>query len=157
MNAGIKTTGMEDGKVRLSTLWVFVLLNYLYCDVVALMNPDLLKQFIAGNVGGIPVTEEFLLGGAILMEIPISMVLLSRVLTYAANRWANIIAGTIMTAAQFSSLFFGSSPTMYYVFFSLIEIACTALIVFYAWKWPIPGYPSLIAPNEGYDQPGGIK
>jgi hypothetical protein len=138
MNASIKTTGIEDGKVRLSTLWVFVLLNYLYCDVVALMNPDLLKQFIVANVGGIPVTEGFLLGAAILMEIPIAMVLLSRVLKYRANRWANIIAGVIMTIVQFSSLFVGPSPTMYYVFFSIIEIACTALIVGYAWKWANP-------------------
>jgi threonine/homoserine/homoserine lactone efflux protein len=79
-----------------------------------------------------------LLGAAILMEIPISMVLLSRVLKYGANRWANMIAGAIMTAVQFSSLFFGSSPTIYYIFFSILEIACTALIVWYAWKWANP-------------------
>lgn len=119
MNTNIQTIEMNDRKVGLSTLWVFALLNYLYCDVIALMNPDLLKQFMAGNVGGISITQGFLFGAPILMEIPISMVLLSRVLRYAANRWANIIAGTIMTAVQFSSLFLGSSPTMYYVFLAL--------------------------------------
>lgn len=130
-----KTTGMEDIKVRLSILWVFVMFNYLYCDVVALMDPQLLKQFVTGDVGGMQINQGFLWGAAILMEIPISMVLLSRVLKYGANRWANMIAGAIMTAVQFSSLFFGSSPTPYYIFFSIVEITCTAFIVWYAWKW----------------------
>jgi len=81
------------------------------------------------------MTQGFLLGASILMEIPISMVLLSRILNYGINRWANIIAGMIMTAVQFSSLFFGSSPTNYYIFFSIVEIASTSLIVLYAWRW----------------------
>ena len=72
------------------------------------------------------------------MEIPIAMVLLSQILKYRANRWANIITAIIMTAVQFSSLFFGSPPTIYYIFFSIIEISCTALIVWFAWKWRNP-------------------
>jgi hypothetical protein len=135
MNIDKNITGTEERKALLSTLWVFAMFNYLYCDVVALMDPQLLKQFMTGNVGGMHITQGFLLGAAILMEIPISMVLLSRVLKYGANRWANIIAGAIMTAVQFSSLFFGSPPSIYYIFFSIIEIGCTALIVSYAWKW----------------------
>lgn len=134
-NKGSTKTEMEDMKVKLSILWIFVLFNYLYADVLTLMDPELFKQFITGNVGGIHFTQGFLLGAAILMEIPIAMVLLSRVLKHRVNRWANIIAGILMTVVQFSSLFFGSPPTMYYIFFSIIEIACTALIVWYAWKW----------------------
>ena len=129
---------MKDRKAILSTLWIFAMLNYLYCDIMALMDPELLNQFMTGNVGGIHMTQGFLLQAAILMEIPTAMVLLARVLKYDANRWANIIAGTIMTVVQFSTLFFGSTPTFYYIFFSIIEIACTSLIVWYAWKWPNP-------------------
>ena len=131
-----KTTEMEDMKVKLSTLWVFVMFNYLYCDVITFFDPEFLKQLMTGNVGGIHFTQEFLLGAAILMEIPIAMVVISRLLKYRANRWANIIAGTIMTIVQVSSLFFGSSPTIYYIFFSIIEISCTALIAWMAWNWP---------------------
>jgi Family of unknown function (DUF6326) len=143
MNIDKKITGMEDRKALLSTLWVFVMFNYLYCDVIGLMDPGLLKQFMAGNVGGMQINQGFLLGAAILMEIPISMVLLSRILKYGANRWANIIAGVMMTAVQASSLFFGSSPTIYYMFFSVIEIGCTALIVWSAWKWADPESSSM--------------
>lgn len=124
-----------DIKVKLSTLWIFVTLNYIYCDVVTLFDPGVLKELMTGNVGGIQFTQGFLLGAAVLVEIPIAMVLLSRVLKYRANRWANIIAGAIMTVVQFSSLFFGSSPTSYYIFFSIIEIASTSLIAWYAWNW----------------------
>jgi len=138
MNTNNKTIETKDRKVILSTLWIFAMLNYLYCDILALMDPDLLNQFITGNVGGIHMTQAFLLQAAILMEIPTAMVLLSKVLKYGANRWANMIAGTIMTVVQFSTLFIGSSPALYYIFFSIIEIACTSLIVWYAWKWPNP-------------------
>jgi hypothetical protein len=118
---------MQDMKVKLSTLWVFATLNYIYCDVVTVMDP----------VKRVPVelTQGFLLGAAVLVEIPIAMVLLSRILKYRASRWANIIAGAIMTAVQILSLFV-ATPAMYYVFFSIIEIATTLLIVWYAWKWP---------------------
>ncbi len=135
MNTNKKITEMKDRKAILSATWIFATLNYLYCDVLALMDPRMLKQFIAGNVGGVSVTPEFLLGASILMEIPMAMVLLSRVLKYGANRWTNIVAGTIMTLVQFSTLFFGSSPAGYYIFFSAIEIAATLLIVWYAWTW----------------------
>ena len=76
------------------------MLNYLYCDVLGLMDPNFLKQLLTGNVGGIQFTQGFLLGAGMLMEISMAMVLLSRVLGYRANRWANIVAGVITTAVQ---------------------------------------------------------
>ena len=134
MNTNKKTVEMEM-KVKLSTLWIFAMLNYLYCDVVGLYDSATLKALMAGHIGSIQFTQGFLLGVSILMEVPIAMVLLSRLLKYRTNRWANIIAGTIMTIVQISSLFFGTPPTVYYLFFSTIEIACTLYIVRCAWKW----------------------
>jgi len=129
-----KTTIAMDRKVLLSTIWIFVAFNYLYCDVVSLMDSELLKQYLTGRVNGMEFSQGFLLGAAILVEIPIAMVLLSRVLKYRFNRWANIIAGVIMTLVQAASLFAGT-PAMYYVFFSVIEITSTILIVWFAWNW----------------------
>ena len=120
---------MPDMKVRLSALWLFAILTYTYGDVVTLMDP--VKH------GSVQMTEGFLLGGSIFMMIPITMVLLSRILKYRANRWTSIIAGTIMTAALPVTLFV-AKPTSYYVFFTIVEIASTALIVWYAWKWHSP-------------------
>ena len=119
MDINQKATTM-DRKVLLSTIWIFAALNYLYCDVVSLMNSELLRQYLTGTVDGMEFTQGFLLGAAILVEIPIAMVLLSRVLKYRVNRWANIIAAVIMTLVQTASLFAGT-PAMYYVFFSVLE------------------------------------
>jgi hypothetical protein len=115
-----------DRKGLLSSLWLFAMLTYTYGDVVTLMDP--IKH------GTIQLTEGFLLGGSIYMMIPISMVLLSRILKYRVSRWASIIAGTIMTITLTLTLFV-AVPTTYYAFFTAIEIACTALIVWYAWTW----------------------
>lgn len=126
-----------DRKIALSTLWIFAILNYLYCDIMGLMDANLLKQYLTGNVNGMEMNENFLLGAAILMEIPMVMVLLSRLLNYKANRWANIIAGILMTLVQTATLFAGAA-TKYYLFCSIIEIATTLIIVWLAWKWINP-------------------
>src|SRR6202007_2403989 len=78
-------------KERLSQLWLFALLNYLYADVLALWA-------IAGNPVEAPHFKEWVLAGsAVLMEIPIAMILASRMLPFRANRLVNIIAGGIVT------------------------------------------------------------
>jgi MFS family permease len=123
-----------DRRSTLSTLWIFATLNYLYCDVVSLMDRKSLQGYLAGTVGSLHVTQGFLLGATALVEIPIAMVLVSRVARYRPNRWANIAAGTVMTVVQIGTLFAGT-PTAYYLFSSVIEIACTAVIVWYAWTW----------------------
>jgi hypothetical protein len=136
MNTNIKTIELKDRKVILSTLWIFAMFNYLYCDIMTVMDPVQLKQLLTGTANGITMNDKFLLAAAILMEIPIAMILLSRILNYKSNRLANIIAGTIMSAVQIMSLFVGtSSPTIYYLFFSTVEITCTLFIVWYAWRW----------------------
>ena len=123
-----------DMNVKISTLWITASLSYLYCDIISLMDPELLRQYLAGTVNGIAFTPGFLLGAAILISIPIIMVLLSRVLQYRVNRWANITAATLMTVVQTATLFIGW-PAPYYLYLSIIEITCTVLIVGYAWKW----------------------
>ena len=124
------TDEMKDMKVRFQTLWIFAMFNYLYADVIGLHDPAVLKQILAGQVGAMEINQGFLLGAAILMETAIAMVLLSRILKYGANRWANMIVGTIHTAAVLSSMFVGT-PSLYYVFFGSIEIVCTSLIIWY--------------------------
>ena len=119
---------------KLSLLWIFVMFNYAYCDILGLMDASILKQLLTGSVDGIEMTQGFLLGGAILMEIPIAMILLSRFLKRKANRIANIVAGSIKTVVMILTMFVGT-PTLYYLFFGSIEIICTSYIVWIAWKW----------------------
>ncbi|WP_340152384.1 DUF6326 family protein [uncultured Marivirga sp.] len=125
---------MKNKKELLSVLWIFVTLNYLYCDLIGLMDSSLLKQYLTGKVEGMVIDETFLLYAGILMEIPIVMVLLSRILKRKANAIANIFAGSVKTLATVASLFVGTF-TSYYLFFAVIEIATTIFIVGYSIQW----------------------
>jgi Family of unknown function (DUF6326) len=126
----IKTATAMDMKMKLSTLWIFALLNYIYADIFNIVfNPET-------QSGATTMPQGAVFGFAILMETGIAMVLLSRVLKYGANRWANIITGIINTALVGWTLF-AENPS-FYIFFASIEIACTLFIIWYAWKWRNP-------------------
>jgi Family of unknown function (DUF6326) len=126
---------MTDMRTKLSALWIFAMLNYLYCDLLGVHDPAYLRLLLTGNINGLEISQGFLLGASVLMEIPIAMTLASRLVSrHAVNRWANIVAGAVMTIVQLASLFVGT-PTAYYLFFSVVEVACTSAIVWYAWRW----------------------
>jgi hypothetical protein len=125
---------MEDMKVRLSTLWIVVMFNMAFADIFSFMHPDFLQQAMAGSAGQIQVTPAFLVVAAIFVEIPIAMIILSRVFKYGVNRWANIIASIITIVFVIG----GGSTAPHYIFFAAIEILCMALIIWWAWKWPNP-------------------
>ena len=80
------------------------------------------------------LTQGFLLTFAIVMELAMVMIVLSRVLKYSLNRWFNIVVGTILTVVQAGTLLSGDF-TMHYFFFSLIEISTTIYISWLAWNW----------------------
>ena len=122
-------TEVKDRKVILSLLWIFVLLNYIYADIFGLSFNPVLQPGVT-----VDITEGSALGFAVLMETAIAMVLLSRVLKYSTNRWANIIVAIVHTALVSWSLTV-TTPTLFYAFFATIEIACTLFIVWYAWTW----------------------
>lgn len=134
---------LKDRRPVLSTLWIFLVLNYLFADVYALFfDPVLQKEAtqerLSGHVGSIQITQEFVLLTAIVLETAIVMVVLSRVLPYRANRWCNIIVGLLQTAYAATSLVGNTFPDLFSIFFVAIEVACTLFIVWYAWTWRRP-------------------
>ena len=130
---------MHDTRERLSLLWIFALLNYLYADVVALFA-------IVGSRNPAEeaphLTQWALMGSAVLMEIPIAMIVACRLLPFRVNRLANIIAGAILTLVNGFLTFvpplvgWGRPPALpEYLFFATIETVCTSVIVWQAWTW----------------------
>lgn len=74
-----------------SRLWIFVMFNFTYADILTLyFNNVLQKQawqlFQSGTVGSVHITQGFVLLGAVLLETAIAMVLLSRVLKFGERR-----------------------------------------------------------------------
>ncbi|KAF7771900.1 hypothetical protein PCIT_a1861 [Pseudoalteromonas citrea] len=112
----------------LSLLWVFLTVNYIYCDVFTLHLAQYLEAFLSGEVGGMNITEEFLLAFAIVLQIPMIMIVLSSVLTFRLSKYCNIVAGLITTSVQTYTVTMGG--TLHYMFFSFFEI-CTGLIIIY--------------------------
>jgi len=143
MSANTQSGGLKDMKVRLSTLWLFAMLNYLYADVMTLMDPKIQQEIASGMAGPMQMTEGFLLAAAVLMETAIAMVMLARALPYGVNRWANIVVGVLHTLSVFASMFVGGPPALYYLFFGSIEIVCTLLIVWFAVRWTDPARQSV--------------
>lgn len=123
----------------LCALWLFAILNYIYCDVMASHDPQYLKELLSGetSASGFTMSEGFLLGASVLMTIPMASVLIARIAPYRVARIESIVAGAVMTLVQGGSLFVGSGPTLYYLYFSVIEVATTVAIVWIAagrWK-----------------------
>lgn len=135
MNQSTTPAKKIDTKVLLSTLWIFLAANYIYRDILSNMEAGALQGYLAGNIGEITITQGFLLAGAIMMEIPFAMIVLSRVLNGASNRWANIITGLLMVVIEVGTMGVGTLPTMHYLFYSAIVIPCNLFIVGFAWKW----------------------
>jgi hypothetical protein len=141
---GIDGASNSDVRTTFALAWAFILFNYIYADIgmfaAILMRPDLMAKFQTGAYGSVHLTKWFMLAAAVLMEVPISMVLFSRILSHRANRRANIAAGTLMTLVILFTLFGAGKvpPVNFYTLYETIEIVATATLTWYAWRWRAP-------------------
>ena len=123
-----RRVAVADMGTRLSTLWVVVMFNMVFADILTFIKPGALQELWAGQAG-VHVTPGLLLVFALLLEIPIAMIFVSRILKRGPNRWANTAAAVITTAFVVG----GGSLNLHYVFFATVEVACMALIVWSVW------------------------
>lgn len=131
MNTNSKVT-QEEMKARFSTLWIFIMFNMAFADIIGFTYPGFMAKLVAGGpIDGIVVTPTLLLVGALLLEIPTAMIFLSRVLKHSINRWFNMIAAVITMIYVVGM----STPTPVYWFFCSLEIIASLLILLLACKW----------------------
>ena len=74
-----------DKKVTLSTLWIVVMLNMIFADIYSIM-------VILANASALEIPGEvktIMAMAAVITNIPIMMILLSRILRYKINRIVN--------------------------------------------------------------------
>ena len=139
MNTDNKNTRIfEDVKVnvklKLSALWVVLMMLYLYADFFSLYRPGIIEKMISGLMGPFPVTQVSLLTASILMAIPAVMIFLSLSMKPKVNRGVNMTFGILYTLVGISNLV--GETWAYYISYGIVEIVITLLIVYYAWKWP---------------------
>jgi hypothetical protein len=137
MNTLNKTAEKEDVKInvkmQLSALWVALMLIYIYADILSLFKLGAIEKMVEGFMGPFPVTQGSLLSASILMMIPAVMVFLSLTLKSKVNRWVNIIIGVLYTFVNIGNLI--GETWAFYIFFGVVEIVLTILIIGFAWKW----------------------
>ncbi|MFW5484762.1 MAG: DUF6326 family protein [Spirochaetaceae bacterium JB067] len=109
---------------RISLLWVVVMVNMIFADILSFMLPVFFQSVT------IEVTEGIMLVFAVILEIPIVMIYLSRVLKDKTNRLVNLIASVITIVFIIG----GGSLTLHYIFFAAVEVVTLILIINYALK-----------------------
>ena len=129
MNAN--TNKKLDTKVLLSTLWIVVMINMLKADILSLYVPGSMEELVKTSASAGTPIPQLMLGGAIMMEISIAMIILSRVLKYGFNSWVNIIVSLITIAFVVG----GGASYPHYIFIAIVEVICLLLIIGMAWKW----------------------
>jgi hypothetical protein len=120
---------MQEIRIKLSALWVALMLTYLLGDVLRIFSGD----FKPGEVEGMQATQAAYLGMAALFVIPILMVFLSLTLKQPVNRWANIVLAIVFFLVNAVGL--PTYPSWYDRFLIVVGLAFNVLTVWYAWRW----------------------
>ena len=126
---------LEDWKIKISVLWLFVAVAILAHQILVLMEPGIIAQLMAGEAEGQKLGPELILFFAILMLVPLVMAFLSLTLKDSMNRWVNIIVGAVFAVLWFVGVV-DAAQTAYWggALMTLSAVVASALIVWYAWK-----------------------
>ena len=117
-----------DTRVKLSTLWIVVMVYMIFADIFSI----LLELDQKGTLGEMPTDAKMTMAiAALLTSIPILMIYFARVLPYKSNRLLNIIAG-IFTIIYVVG---GGVLLLHYLIVASIEVVILAIIIVKAWKW----------------------
>jgi hypothetical protein len=122
-------------KIKLSALWVTLMLFYIYADILGFYSPGIIESVMSGKIAGIELSEGYLLIMAVWMAIPSLMVVLSLVLQARINRWVNMVVA-VLSLVILAFTFIVGEFSIRYTVQALIEAALMILIIWYAWTWP---------------------
>lgn len=119
---------MLEVQIKLSGVWVALVLVYLYGDVLRIFSRDFPEVMNTDQI-----TKPMWLGIAVLMSIPIIMILVSLVVDYPVNRWANIIVAIFFFG--FNLLGLPTYPSAYDRFLIVVGLVFNVVTVWLAWNW----------------------
>ena len=120
---------MQDIKVTLSIIWIAVMLDFLWGDVLTIFVGDKL----AGGFSQMKWTQVTAMAAAVLMVTPILMVVLSLVLPHNVNRLANIIVAAFWFLFNLVGL--PTYPGHFEKFLLAVSMVFNLTTVWYAWNW----------------------
>lgn len=117
--------------LKLSAFWLFILLNIIFRDIHQFTMKSHLEMLLTGTYNGTEVTEELMLLGGFLIEIPIAMFLFSLLLKRRSNRVLNLVAAVLTIGVLLAE----PPSDMDDTFFKVIEFITVGAIIWNAWKW----------------------
>ena len=120
---------MQDAQIRLSGLWVALMLTYLLGDVLRIYAGDVTP----GEIRGVQLTQLMVLGIALLLVLPIVMVVVTLTVGQPFNRWANIVVAIGLFA--FNVIGLPSYPGLYDKFLIVVGLTWNVLTIWFAWTW----------------------
>jgi hypothetical protein len=128
---------MEDLKIKLSALWVFLAVGTLASPLVfAIWMPGVIEQMIAGEVYGEVLSEGLMAVAILFLLVPMIMALLPLYLKDKANRWANIIVGIVFVIFGVLGVIDSIMSIFSLLLMEVPKLVVAVLIVWHAWKWP---------------------
>lgn len=131
MNVNTTPAKKFDTNVLLSTLWIVVMINMLKADILSLFIPGAAEEVARTSASTGASIPQLMLIGAVMGNLAIAMIIISRVLKYGINRWVNIIVGIVTIAYIWGGMV--SYP--HYIFIASVETFCLLLIIGFAWTW----------------------
>lgn len=120
-------------KLKLSALWIFILLNVIFRDIHQMTMKSHLEMLLTGYYNGMEVTDQIMLWGGIVLELPIAMVLFSLLLERKINRIVNIVV--VIVCFGLFMVEMPSDPDDW--FFRVIEFLGFFAIIWTVWKWKV--------------------
>jgi hypothetical protein len=137
-NESKQKTEYADAKFNTRTvltgLWITLVLLYLYCDIFTIFRPNHINEIIEGKMGPFQINQISLLVIGILMALPALMVAANLLIKPSVVKWINFIAGIIYTLVNIGNLI--GEKWGYYIFYGLIELLITIVIIITSIKWP---------------------
>ncbi len=131
MNTKNKLVEIQNRKVILSTLWIFVMFCIAYADVIGFIEPGTLQKIIDGNVG-FELTPAIIVMISLIQAIPIAMIVMSRLLRRGVSRWLNIAAAVLTLLYVLGG---GNWESASYFVFASLEVVAMLVIIWQAWTW----------------------
>ncbi len=132
-------------KVRIAVLWLIAAEAYSAHMIMVTIDPVSMKMMLEL---GATINAAGWLFGAIYWLIPLCMAFVALSAKGSSNRWANFVLGIIGTLLGIYHFFMCgvplsfippgpvAGPTSYHSLLLGSAVVATALITWYAWKWP---------------------
>jgi len=122
-----KRIAMET-KTKLSTLWIVFTLNLILADVLSIFVELVNKNTLNDIIGEVTSTMAV---AAIIINMPILLIYLSKILDVELNRRLNMVVAILMIVFVIG----GGSLLPHFIICATIEVIILLMIFFTALKW----------------------